>query len=83
MKKNTKIPEASKEETRRYRNELLRGLSQVSQIGITMLVCVLAGVLIGNFLDSHFNTGPWLVIIFTLIGVGAAFRSLFELYKKM
>ena len=65
------------------RNEVMRSLSQVGQIGITLTVCVLAGVFIGRFLDGVFGTTPWLLLIFSLIGAGAAFKSLIDMAKRM
>ena len=78
-----KIPETNKDEVRKHRNELLRGLGQVSQIGFTMLACVLVGVFLGHFLDSRLDTSPWLLLLFSFLGMGAAFKSLFEIAKRM
>ena len=66
----------------KFRQELLRSLSMVSQIGLTVTACVLMGVLLGRFLDNHFGTSPWLLLVFTLLGVTAAFKSLFEFAKR-
>jgi ATP synthase protein I len=39
-------------------------------------------VLVGRFLDSLFGTGPWLLLIFSFLGVGAAVKSLFDMSKE-
>lgn len=57
----------------------LQGLSFLSQIGITMAACVLVGVFLGKFLDGLLDTSPWLLLLCSLLGVGAAFRALFQL----
>jgi ATP synthase protein I len=62
--------------------EFLRALSFFSQIGITMAACVLIGVLLGRFLDSLMGTSPWLLLLFSLLGAGAAFKALFDLANK-
>lgn len=59
------------------RKEILRALSMISQIGISMLVPILGCILIGAFLDKHFGTDVVFLIIFTILGVGASFRTLY------
>ena len=66
----------------KYRRELLRSLSTVSQIGLAIVACVLVGVFLGRFLDSLLGTSPWLLIAFTLLGMGAAFRSIYDLVMR-
>ncbi|MEA4969985.1 MAG: AtpZ/AtpI family protein [Candidatus Pelethousia sp.] len=69
---------SSKEEQAR---ELLRALSFLSQIGITMAACVLIGVLVGRFLDNLLGTAPWLLLLFSLLGAAAAIKVLFDFGK--
>lgn len=56
-----------------------RALAQVSQIGITMAATVLAGILLGKYLDAWLGTAPWLLLVFSLLGAGAAIRTLLKL----
>jgi ATP synthase protein I len=44
---------------------------------------VAIGVGIGYGLDRYFHTGPWLTLIFLLLGVVAGFRGLFSLMKDI
>lgn len=60
-------------------NETFRALAYFSQIGVTIAASVLIGVLSGKYLDSWLGTEPWLLLIFSLLGVGAAFRALFNI----
>ncbi|MGI6161248.1 MAG: AtpZ/AtpI family protein [Christensenellales bacterium] len=60
----------------------MKALSFFSQIGITMAACVLIGVFLGRFLDNLLNTSPWLLLLFSLLGVGAALKALFDLAAK-
>ena len=60
---------------------LLRALSFLSQIGITMAACVFIGVFVGRFLDKLLGTTPWLLLLFALLGTAAAFKALFDLGK--
>lgn len=62
--------------------KVLRAFSMVSQVGITMLTPVLISGFIGLKLDEWFSTGCW-VIVFLIIGVLAAFRSLYLLTRQL
>jgi ATP synthase protein I len=64
------------------RREILRALSFMSQIGIILGACVFIGVFLGNFLDKIFGTSPWLLLVCSLFGVGAAIKSLYDLGKR-
>jgi ATP synthase protein I len=58
---------------------LQHAVSFLSQIGVTMISCVFVGVFLGRFLDSRLKTTPWLLLVFSLLGVGAALKSFFDL----
>ena len=63
------------------RKEMLRSLSMVSQLGLTVAACIIIGVLLGRWLDGLLSTSPWLLLLFSLLGVVAAFKSLYEFIK--
>jgi ATP synthase protein I len=42
---------------------------------------ILAGLVIGYFLDRYFDTSPWLLILFTLLAFTGAFVRLVRLVK--
>jgi len=63
--------------------EFMRALAVLSQIGITIILCVAVGIFIGWLLDRLLGTSPWLIIVFTLLGVVAAFKSIFDFAKKI
>jgi ATP synthase protein I len=67
---------------KQQRREIMRALSLLSHIGITIAVCILIGVLLGRFLDSVLGTSPWLLLVFSLLGTAAAFKSLLDIAKK-
>jgi len=66
----------------KHRAELMRALSSISQLGITIIVCVAAGIFIGIKLDNKLNSSPWLTLVFIIIGIGAAFKSILDYAKK-
>ncbi|MCL2508865.1 MAG: AtpZ/AtpI family protein [Oscillospiraceae bacterium] len=61
---------------------IARALSFASQIGFTIVACVFIGVFLGKYLDGLFGTSPWLLLVFSLLGAAAAFRSIFSIVKK-
>jgi ATP synthase protein I len=65
------------------RKKLYKQVMRYSAVGLEMGFCVAIGVLIGYYLDRYFHTAPWLTLIFLLLGVVAAFRSLFSLMKDI
>ncbi|MCL2366043.1 MAG: AtpZ/AtpI family protein [Oscillospiraceae bacterium] len=61
----------------------VRALSLLSQIGITIIACIGVGIFLGWLLDNWLNTSPWLMLVCTLLGVIAAFKSIFDFAKKI
>jgi len=68
-----------KRESKPKSNLLARAVANFSQIGVTIAATIIVGVLLGKFLDSLFGTTPWLLLVFSLLGVGAAFKGLLNL----
>ena len=64
------------------RKHMMRALGLMTQMGFMFAACVLIGVLIGRFLDGLFNTSPWLLLLFALLGVGSAFKTMYDIAKK-
>ena len=62
--------------------KLFRTLSYVSTVGLAMALSIGIGAIVGYYLDSKFNTEPWLFFLFLGFGIVAAFRNLYRMYKK-
>ena len=62
--------------------EDFKGLAMLTQIGLIFVVCIGIGFFLGRFLDGWLGTTPWLMLVGLLIGIGAAFKSLFDLLPK-
>ena len=65
------------------KNEFMQAMSVLLQIGITIIACLAIGIFIGWLLDRLFGTSPWLLMVFTFIGIAAAFKSIFDFAKKI
>ncbi|MFA5561541.1 MAG: AtpZ/AtpI family protein [Eubacteriales bacterium] len=70
------------DDKKQSRRELLRAVAFFSQVGFTISACVLLGVLAGRALDNWLGTTPWLLLLFSLLGVGAALKALFDFGQK-
>jgi len=60
----------------------VKALAFLSQIGITIAACIVVGVFLGIFLDRIFGISPILTIVCSLLGLIAAFKSIFDLASK-
>jgi F0F1-type ATP synthase assembly protein I len=60
----------------------IRALGFLSTVGISMVLAICLGALIGYYLDKWLNTSPWLLLVFLGFGIVAAFRNLYIMYKK-
>jgi len=53
-----------------------------STIGISMVLAIVVGTLMGVYLDKYFGTKPWLTLIFMILGIIAGFKNVFYFLKK-
>ena len=61
----------------------LANFALVSQIGIMMVMPIILGVWLGNWIDKKLGTGALFLIIFMILGIGAAFRNVYlTVYKQ-
>ncbi|MHB1125883.1 MAG: AtpZ/AtpI family protein [Bacillota bacterium] len=51
--------------------------------GVTMAASILLGLFGGKWLDEKLGTSPWLLVAGLLMGVGIAFKSLFDELKAL
>lgn len=64
------------------RRAIGKAMSMMTQFGVTGIVCVGGGVLLGHWLDRLLDTTPVFVIIFSIIGIAAAIKTMVDLAKK-
>ena len=55
----------------------------MGQLALGVVSCIVISVLFGWFLDSRLNTGPWLVMIFALLGIVSAFKFMYDVSKRV
>lgn len=61
----------------------IRNAGLASSIGLVLVISTVIGYAIGNWLDGKFGTGPWLMLVFTLLGIIAGFVQIFRLANQL
>jgi len=64
------------------RSQVFSDLLKFSTLGLEMGASVIIGLVIGIFLDRHFDSEPWLTLIFLGFGFTAAVRALLRALKS-
>jgi F0F1-type ATP synthase assembly protein I len=59
-----------------------RKIAELSSLGLILPSSIAVGLFIGYQLDKLFNSQPWMLIIFLLLGVTSGFISLYRGLKK-
>lgn len=62
---------------------LFSAVGTASVIGLHMVSGILVGGVIGYFLDKWLGTGPWLMLVFFLLGVAAGFYNVYLDTKRL
>ena len=75
-------PEHPSKFSKKEKSDIVKGLSLMSQIGITVALCIFLGVFLGRFLDNRLDTSPLFLFIFAILGCLAAFKAMIDLAKK-
>ncbi|KNF09722.1 hypothetical protein CLPU_2c01740 [Gottschalkia purinilytica] len=64
------------------KSKILENVALISQIGISMIVPILGGVLLGKFIDDKLGINLVFLTIFTVFGIATSFHTLFKLAGK-
>ena len=61
---------------------LLLTLGTLSTIGISVVIAIAIGVIVGLQLDKWLGTAPWFFFIFLFFGIVAGFRNIYIMAGK-
>ena len=64
------------------KRQLMKSLSFLSSLGISMVAASFIGLFIGVYLDKWLDTKPWMTIIWLGFGIASGFRNIFILTKR-
>lgn len=62
---------------------LLTQLGLASTVGILLVTATGIGYMFGRWLDTRLGTDPWMMLLFTLLGVAAGFYELFRVAIRL
>lgn len=60
----------------------LARLAELSSIALILPASIAVGLFFGYFLDRRLGTEPWLLLIFTVLGIASGLLSLFRAIRK-
>ena len=72
------MPDLSKKE----RKSIYRAFALITYMGVSVVSCVGLGILIGWLLDGWLGTTPWLLMVFTVLGIIAAIKAMYDMAKR-
>jgi ATP synthase protein I len=64
-------------------NSWLRKAGLASSIGLVLAVSITLGWAFGNWLDKKLGTAPYLMLLFTLMGIAAGFIEMIKIAKQL
>lgn len=64
------------------KSKIYQNVALVTQIGITMVITIGGGILLGSFIDKKLGTNSVFLAIFTVISVLAAFMNLYNITTR-
>jgi ATP synthase protein I len=64
------------------KRQLIKSLSFLSSIGISMVAASFIGLFIGYYLDKWLGTTPWMTLIWLGVGIASGFRNIFILTRR-
>jgi len=73
------MPKLSKKELK----EIYRALGLITYMGVSVIVSVGLGILIGWLLDPWLGPPPWRLMVFTILGIIAAIKSMYSMAKRV
>ena len=83
MNNPKKEDRATEEKKDTHNASVIQAYTMVSQLGFGMSVSIIGSFWVGHWLDGKLGTSPFLLILFTLGGVAASFKLLFDHAKKL
>lgn len=61
----------------------IRNAGLGSTAGLVLVIATVIGWWFGQWLDKKFGTEPWLMLVFTLMGIAAGFIEMFRIVLQI
>ena len=82
MKDKNETDKNETDENKQHKRDIYKALSLMTQLGLSMAICVLIGVIGGNFLDNRLGSSPLCLIIGSILGAASSFKVMYDLVMK-
>ncbi|HDJ24306.1 MAG TPA: AtpZ/AtpI family protein [Candidatus Aminicenantes bacterium] len=60
-----------------------RRLAELSSLGLILPSSIIVGLFFGYWLDKLFGTHPWLLLVFTVLGIASGLINLLRAVQKI
>lgn len=60
-------------------SNIYKNLGLLTYVGLMMILPVIGGILLGQFIDKRFDTGNIFLFVFIIIGVVTSFLNLYRI----
>ena len=79
--RNNNLEKKIQKDKAKDRRQIMRAFGLFTQLGLSMVFCILFGFILGRFLDGLIGIFPVLTVIFSFIGSGAALKVMYDIVK--
>jgi ATP synthase protein I len=62
---------------------LREAIASASVVGLNLVSATFIGLAIGYWLDRWWGTGPWMLLVFLVLGIAAGFRNVLLEVRKI
>ena len=62
---------------------LRESIASASVVGLNLVSATFVGLLAGYWLDRWLDTGPWLLLVFLVLGIAAGFKNVLLEVRKI
>ena len=69
--------------TKKEIKQIYRALALITYMGVSVVICVGMGIFVGWLLDRWLGTTPWFMLVFTILGIIAAIKSMYSMAKRV
>ena len=62
--------------------DLMRTVGELGTVGLSFVLAIVIGVLIGHWIDTTFGTNPWGFFVFFFLGLAAGVLNVYRITKR-
>jgi ATP synthase protein I len=62
--------------------EMLRAAGELGTVGLSFVLAIVIGVLLGHWIDTKFGTNPWGFFVCFFLGLAAGVLNVYRITKR-